>query len=129
MTRARVHAPVTRLVALVVLGGVASKAAAGGDPAAGKRTFDVVCVTCHGAAGEGNGPMSAALAIPPRDFSKGAFRFDADGDGTAGEDSDLRLVIKNGAESYGGSPDMTAWRRLEDAQLDDLVSYIRTLRK
>lgn len=104
-------------------------AARAGDAAAGKGNYDMFCSTCHGAGGKGDGPAGVALDPPPRDLSAGEFKFDADGDGTAGSDADLALVIKNGAAAYGGNVAMVAWAQLTDEQVADLVAYIRTLAK
>jgi hypothetical protein len=35
----------------------------------GKELFDVNCQSCHGSSGQGDGPASAALKPPPRNFS------------------------------------------------------------
>lgn len=103
-----------------------SAAAAAGDAAAGKETYQTFCVTCHGPGGKGDGP-AAPKDPAPRDFTKGDFKYDADGNGTPGEDADLAMVIKNGAAQYGGSPMMAPWGHLSDEQIQDLVAYIRSL--
>jgi len=36
----------------------------------GKEQFQVLCVTCHGPTGEGNGPASAGLNPKPRNFTQ-----------------------------------------------------------
>jgi mono/diheme cytochrome c family protein len=102
-------------------------AALAGDAAAGKQTYNTVCFTCHGMTGKGDGPAGAALNPKPRDFSTGSFKYDANGDGTPGEDADLVLVIKNGAAKYGGSAVMAPWGYLSDSDIDNVVAYIRTL--
>jgi len=98
------------------------------DAAAGKALFEANCASCHGTSGKGDGPVGAALNPPPRDFTQGNFKFDADGDGTPGEDDDLKMVIKNGAMAYGGSALMAPWPTLSDQQVQDIVAYIRTLK-
>jgi mono/diheme cytochrome c family protein len=115
------------LLALALL--IAPSAFAAGDAAAGKKNFDMLCFTCHGMTGTGDGPAGAALNPPPRDFSKGDFKFDADKNGKAGEDADLKLVIKNGGGAYGGNPAMAPWGHLADKDLDDLIAYVRSLKK
>jgi hypothetical protein len=92
-------------------------------------TDDTLCFTCHGSAGKGDGPAGAALTPPPRDFSVGDFKFDADKNGTPGEDADLTLVIKNGAGAYGGNPSMAPWGHLSDQDVADLVAYVRSLKQ
>ena len=104
-----------------------------GDAAAGKAKYDIFCASCHGAEGKGDGVAAAAAASmgsPPRDFSTGDFKFDTDGDGTPGSDTDLRNVVAHGAQKYGGNQMMAAWGgTLQDADLDNIVAYIRSLKK
>jgi mono/diheme cytochrome c family protein len=106
----------------------AADAAVAGDVAAGKAKYDMFCLSCHGPAGKGDGPVGAALNPKPRDFSAAHFKFDADKDGTAGTDADLKLVIKNGAAAYGGSPMMAPWgATLSEADLENVVAFVRSL--
>ncbi len=42
---------------------------AGPDLAAGQMLYDRHCSTCHGAAGEGNGPLAGALTLQPADLT------------------------------------------------------------
>ncbi len=98
-----------------------------GDTDAGKTAYEVNCSSCHGMAGKGDGPISAALNPRPRDFSTGEFKLDANKSGSPGEDEDLRLVIKNGGMAYGGSALMAGWPTLSDEQIGQIIAYIRTL--
>jgi len=100
-----------------------------GDPAAGKTTFETLCATCHGTSGKGDGPAGAALNPPPRDFTKGDFKYDTDKDGKPGTDTDLANIIKNGAGAYGGSPLMAPWGHLSDQDLQNVVAYVRSLQQ
>lgn len=118
-------------LAAAVVGFLAPGAAfAEGDAAKGKELFNGMgtCWTCHGHGGTGDGPASAALDPKPRNLSEGAFKFDANGNGTPGEDEDLTLVIKNGPAEYGGSNAMPYFKHLSDAQIADLVAFIRSLK-
>jgi mono/diheme cytochrome c family protein len=103
-------------------------AQAAGDAAAGQKTFDTLCWTCHGKTGVGDGP-AAPKEPAPRDFTKGEFKYDADKDGKPGGDGDLALIVKNGAAAYGGSPLMTPWGHLSDKEIQDVVAYVRSLKK
>lgn len=99
------------------------------DADAGKNTYNMLCSVCHGPTGKGDGPAGVALNPPPRDFSVGAFKYDADKNGTVGNDADLRLVIKNGAAAYGGNPVMAPWGHLADADVDNLIAFIHSLKQ
>jgi len=116
--------------ALVVFAALfATTATAAGDAAAGKTLYDTNCMSCHGTTGKGDGPVGAVLTPRPRDFSVAEFKFDANADGTPGEDEDLVLVIQNGAGAYGGSPLMAPWPSLTEAQRADLIAFIRSLKQ
>ena len=105
-------------------------ASAAGDAAKGKTLFETNCASCHGTSGKGDGPVGAALPEPkPRDFTTGAFKYDTDKDGTPGTDADLVNVVKNGAAAYGGNAMMAPWGQLSDADIADIVAYIRTFKK
>jgi mono/diheme cytochrome c family protein len=99
-----------------------------GDAAAGKATYSVNCVACHGETGKGDGVVGAVLQPPPRDFSAGEFMFDTDGDGQTGTDADLKNVIQKGGGAFGGSALMAPWPVLTDADIENLIAYIRTFK-
>ncbi|MDP6979600.1 MAG: cytochrome c [Myxococcota bacterium] len=122
----------TKSIRIIVLTAIAALTlpaiATAGDAAAGKVVFDTNCMTCHGMTGKGDGPLSAALDPKPRDLSTGSFKFDTDGDGTPGSDADLKAVITQGAMAFGGSALMAPWPALGDADVANLIAYIRTLK-
>lgn len=96
----------------------------------GKELFiKTNCNSCHGMEGKGDGPIAAALDPKPRDYTVGDFKFDANKDGTPGGDEDLALVIKNGAQPYGGSAMMMPNPTLSETDVKLLVTYIRSLKK
>lgn len=105
--------------------------AAAGDAAAGKAIYDGkgACGTCHGATGAGDGAAAAALNPKPASFVTAAFRLDTDGDGQAGTDADLANVMKNGGGKYGGNAAMPGRADFSDAEISDLVVYIRSLKQ
>ena len=108
---------------------LAPMAALAADAAAGKATFEVNCVSCHGMGGKGDGPVGAVLQPPPRDFTQADFKFDPDGDGTAGTDADLKAVIGQGAAAFGGSPLMAPWPTLSDDEVANVIAHIRSLKE
>ena len=118
----------TALAALLVAAAFSAPALAG-DADAGKITFEQLCWTCHGMTGVGDGPAGAALTPPPRDFSIGEFKFDADKNGTPGEDTDLRMIIVQGAGAFGGNPAMAPWGHLSEDDVSNVIAYVRALRK
>jgi len=109
--------------------GLAPDSARSADAEAGKAAYTTNCISCHGVAGKGDGPVGAALTPPPRDLSKGEFKFDTDGDGKPGTDADLKEVIAKGAAAFGGSPLMAPWGHLGAAEIENLVAYIHTLKQ
>ena len=118
------------LGALAAAAFLAAPAATAGDAAAGKAKYDMFCASCHGPTGKGDGPVGAALNPKPRDFSVGDFKFDTDKDGNPGTDVDLKAVIVKGAAAYGGNAMMAPWgATLSDADLDNVVAFVRSLKK
>jgi mono/diheme cytochrome c family protein len=110
----------------IAIGPISAHAA---DLAKGKETFKMICANCHGEGGKGDGPGGKGLNPPPRDFTKAQFKFDADKNGKAGEDADLKLVISKGAAEFGGSPLMTPWAgALTPADIDNVIAVIRSLK-
>lgn len=102
----------------------------GGDSEQGRAIYASYCVTCHGADGKGHGPAAAALNPKPRDFTSGAFYFDANANAKTGEDIDLARVIREGPKAFGGSPAMPAWKEtLDEQQVRDLVAYVQQVAK
>lgn len=128
-TDTRLFQTTATVAAALLLTALSATPATAGNAENGATIFKTNCVTCHGETGKGDGPVGAALNPPPRDFSVGEFKFDANEDGTPGEDADLILVIKNGAGNYGGSPLMAPWGHLPESDIDDLVAFIRTLKQ
>lgn len=122
-------AKITRIILLTaVAASVIPAAATAADAEAGNALFQINCMTCHGPAGQGDGPLAAALDPKPRDLSSGEFKFDTDNDGKTGTDADLKNLIMQGAMAFGGSPLMAPWMTLSDADVANLIAFIRTLK-
>ena len=120
-----------KMLPLAVAACTISLPASAGDAAAGKAVYDGkgACATCHGASGAGDGAAAAALNPKPASFSAGAFRLDTDGDGNTGTDTDLANSIKNGGAKYGGNAAMPGRPDLSDAEVSNLIAYIRSMKK
>lgn len=92
-----------------------------GDPKAGKQRYDVLCSSCHGAMGKGDGPAAAALTPKPRNHADGNYM-------NGLTDKYLFDIIKGGGASMGKSPLMPPWgSQLGDQDIRNVVAYIRTL--
>ncbi len=93
-----------------------------GDPAKGAVAYKTYCVTCHGAAGRGDGPAAVALNPKPKDLSN------AEAMGKI-SDHEIYLVIRDGGPAVGLSPMMTAWKAVlqTDQAVHDVSAYVRQL--
>lgn len=101
--------------------------AAASDTAAGEKVYKAFCVTCHGATGKGDGLAAAGLNPKPLDFSVGAFKYDANGNGTKGDIEDIKAIVHDGAAKHGGSPLMTPWPMIKPDQLQAVAEYVKSL--
>jgi cytochrome c553 len=123
----------TMMISVLALESVIPTASFAADVAAGKAKFQSLCVSCHGEGGKGDGPTGKALAAAgqpaPRDFTIGEFVLDPDKDGKKGTDADLKLIITKGALVYGGSAMMAPVQGLSDDDLNNIIAFIRSLKK
>jgi mono/diheme cytochrome c family protein len=112
--------------ATVLLALVLSPAAApAADLAAGKQLNDKLCARCHGDAGKGDGAMLKKMKsdVTPVDWTDKAAM-------TRLKDSDLAQIIKEGGKTSGKSKLMPGFKdKLSDAEVADVVAYIRSLGK
>jgi len=88
---------------------------AGGDAAAGKGVFDKKCATCHGPGGEGKDAMAKMLKVEFRPLSSKEVQ--------GKKDQELRKEIVEGTGK------MKPVKGLTDAELDNVIAYMRTLKK
>lgn len=109
------------IIAVLFVAGLANAQTA--DVAAGKTKFQTLCASCHGPAGKGDGPATAALNPKPRNFSDVAYM-------KTRTDADLKNVIVNGGAAAGKSASMPPWKAsLKDQDVVNMIAYIRTLGK
>ncbi len=108
--------------ALLVLGTPALAGIEQGNAEKGKQVYTTFCVTCHGELGDGQGLVGKTLDPPPRDFTKGEWKF-------GGTDQDIFDVISNGGAAKGGSPLMAPWGQIiPEADRWSLVIYVKSLK-
>lgn len=89
-----------------------------GGAAKGKPNFEKTCVTCHGPEGKGDGPIGLLLKPPAANFTSPESNKKAP--------AELLDIIQNGKPGTG----MVAWKnQFSEAQMQDLLAYLLTLRK
>jgi mono/diheme cytochrome c family protein len=99
----------------------ASTAGGGATEPDGASLYALYCASCHGARGDGDGPIAQALDPRPARHSDGSTM-------NALTDDYLFRVIAEGGAALGKSPLMAPWGgTLDDAQIRALVAFIRTL--
>ena len=84
------------------------------DAAAGKTLFAAKCKTCHGAEGQGNPNLAKMMKVDIKALSAPEIQ--------SMSDADLKKAIKDGK----GKMKPVA---LTDAEIDNVVAFVRTLKK
>ncbi len=94
------------------------------DAAKGKELFGTLCASCHGQEGAGDGPVAAALPAEqkPRNLKDGAFKY-------ATDDAKMKDLLKKGGMAVGLSPLMPAQAQLSDADIDNVIAFVHSLKK
>jgi mono/diheme cytochrome c family protein len=84
--------------------------------AAGKKSYQRLCLRCHGPEGKGDGG-SAGGGGQPQDFTAGKWDYGS-------SDGEIFTVIRDGT----GSVDMEAYsERISTTEIWNLVNYVRSL--
>ncbi|MFK7816907.1 MAG: cytochrome c [Gammaproteobacteria bacterium] len=86
---------------------------------AGEKVYKARCALCHGESGQGDGRMSKVIKNPPPfDLTESVMPVEY-----------LQLIVSNGGEPVGRSPQMPPWNdELTDTELESVVLYIHGLR-
>jgi mono/diheme cytochrome c family protein len=91
--------------------------------AAGQAVFTKnACAGCHGETGTGDGAAAAGLPVKPRNYSDAKWQ-------EATTDEDLKKVISDGGAAHGMSALMAPYPGIEGDDLNNLVTFIRSLKK
>ena len=92
--------------------------------AEGREIYRTACAPCHGARGDGTGPVASWMTPRPRDFTAGVFKFRSTASGALPADGDLYRTISRGVPGTW----MPAWDRLlGERQRWAVVQYLKTL--
>jgi predicted CXXCH cytochrome family protein len=103
------------IVISMMLAALAAGAALGADAKAGQAVFDKSCKSCHGADGTANPAIVKMMKIDIRDLKSPEVQ--------AHSDTELKKIVTEGQGKMRPIPSVTgAW-------LDDVIAYLRSLRK
>jgi cytochrome c oxidase cbb3-type subunit 2 len=109
---------VVAALAVVAAGVVAVPARAEVD---GRSVYNRHCSLCHAVDGSGAGVAAALFLFPPRDFTKGVYKFRSTGSGQLPTDEDLKNTIVHGVPGSG----MVPQDQLTDDELKAVIAYIK----
>jgi mono/diheme cytochrome c family protein len=108
----------TRLVAVAIIavaGAIAIQSAQAADAGAGKTVFSHKCQICHGADGNGNAGMAAALHVKFVPLGSEEVQ--------KMSDADIKKIITEGKGK------MRPIQGLGDGDVDNVIAFVRTLKK
>jgi mono/diheme cytochrome c family protein len=103
------------VAAALVLMALAITPALAADAAAGHAVYDKKCKVCHGAAGEGNPGMAKALNTTIQPLGSPEVQ--------KMSDADLKKIVTQGKGK------MKPPAGLSDADVDNVIAFVRTLKK
>lgn len=89
----------------------------------GQTVYQLHCIGCHGAKGDGKGEVADDFIVKPRDFTLGRFKFSTTERNSLPTDEDLKNTITNGLPPSA----MPNYRLLDDASKDAVIAYIKSL--
>ena len=87
----------------------------------GREHYVQNCYACHGMAGDGNGPASHYYRPPPRDLTRGLYKFGGVVDGLPHDDDFVR-ILEHGLRGTA----MLAWD-IPPAELYPMIQYVKSL--
>lgn len=107
-------------VALFAQRGAAERPAV--DVERGRQLYVGRCAVCHGANGDGRGPVASTMNPPPRDLTKGEFRVRSTRPGDPPTDDDLFQTISRGLDGTA----MPSWAGLSERDRWALVDVVKS---
>jgi mono/diheme cytochrome c family protein len=103
--------------------GLALAASGQPDTSAGARVFRDNCAVCHGATGDGQGMAAHHFKSPPRDLTRGRFKFRSTASGQIPTDADLVRTVVRGIPSTGMVPE----DHLSDDEVQAVIAFVKSL--
>lgn len=67
-----------------------------GDSDRGAVVYRKFCATCHGVRGDGRGETASAMAVEPRNFTRGVYRYRSTPSGSLPQDQELIRAVERG---------------------------------
>jgi mono/diheme cytochrome c family protein len=94
------------------------------DVSKGAALFAQRCAMCHGDKGAGDGPVAATIpeGQKPRNLTAGQNKY-------ATDDAKLKEILQKGGAGVGLSVLMPAQSDLKPAEVEDLVAFVKSLKK
>ena len=89
---------------------------------AGKEIYQRRCIGCHGETGNGNGPAATFLAVRPRNFQYGLFKFRVTPTGSLPTDGDLMRTLTRGVR---GTAMPSFHNVLRSSELAAVLQYVK----
>jgi mono/diheme cytochrome c family protein len=107
--------------ASLILGSAHSVFAA--DTAKGGELYAQRCAMCHGDKGAGDGPVAATIpeGMKPRNLTA-EYKY-------ATDDTKFKELLQKGGAGVGLSPLMPAQSDLKPDDLDNIIAFVKTLKK
>ena len=94
-----------------------------GMRARGAKVFATNCTPCHGARGDGKGPLASLLGDPPANFTTGVYTMRTTDHEELPTDTDLFVTITRGIHGTAMPP----WFALPERDRWALVAYLKSL--
>lgn len=88
----------------------------------GKDVYEMHCIGCHGAKGDGNGEVAADFVVKPRNFTTGMFKFTTTSRNSLPTDEDLRNILTYGLPTSA----MPNFKLMHATDMDAVIGYIKT---
>lgn len=103
------------------------------DAANGKKLYTDAeknkCASCHGDEGKGDGKKGKKLDPKPTNFTDAATWAKKDKAPALEPEARMKKAITEGGPSVGQGKGMEAYKDFTPAEVNDLIDYIKTLKK